>query len=52
MPVRRVPLFAHEVLGRQRLQDLAKVLYAEGEDPSAVTQDRETLRVRETGWKV
>jgi arsenite/tail-anchored protein-transporting ATPase len=38
VPVRRVPLFAHEVLGKQRLQDLAKVLYAEGEDPSAVTQ--------------
>jgi arsenite-transporting ATPase len=38
VPVRRVPLFAHEVLGRQRLQDLAKVLYPEGEDPSAVTQ--------------
>jgi len=38
VPVRRVPLFAHEVLGLQRLQDVAKVLYAEGEDPSAVTQ--------------
>jgi len=38
VPVRRVPLFAHEVLGTQRLQDLAAVLYAEGEDPSAVTQ--------------
>jgi arsenite-transporting ATPase len=38
VPVRRVPLFSHEVLGPQRLQDLAKVLYAEGEDPSAVTQ--------------
>jgi arsenite/tail-anchored protein-transporting ATPase len=38
VPVRRVPLFSHEVLGRQRLQEVAKVLYAEGEDPSAVTQ--------------
>src|ERR1700738_2529757 len=38
VPVRRVPLFAHEVLGKQRLQDLAQVLYAEGEDPSAATQ--------------
>src|SRR5258707_10523336 len=36
--VKRVPLFTHEVLGRERLEDLAKVLYAEGEDPSAVTQ--------------
>jgi arsenite/tail-anchored protein-transporting ATPase len=38
VPVRRVPLFAHEVLGQQRLEDVAKVLYAEGEDPAAVTQ--------------
>src|SRR5258706_662387 len=37
VPVRRVPLFAHEVIGIHRLQDLAKVLYAEGEVPSAVT---------------
>ncbi len=37
VPVRRVPLFAHEVLGRQRLQDVARVLYAQGEDPSAVS---------------
>lgn len=36
--VRRVPLFAHEVLGQQRLQEVAKVLYSEGEDPSTVTQ--------------
>ena len=38
VPVRRVPLFSHEVLGLQRLQEVANVLYAEGEDPSAVTQ--------------
>jgi arsenite-transporting ATPase len=38
VPVRRVPLFAHEVLGRQRLEDLARVLYAGGEDPAAVTR--------------
>jgi len=38
VPVRRVPLFAHEVLGKQRLRELAKVLYSDGEDPSAVTQ--------------
>src|SRR5215467_7456754 len=38
VPVRRVPLFAHEVLGQQRLQDVAKVLYSEVEDPSAVTR--------------
>src|SRR5215510_10524186 len=36
--VRFVPLFAREVLGKQRLQELAKVLYAQGEDPAAVTR--------------
>jgi arsenite-transporting ATPase len=38
VPVKRVPLFAHEVLGEQRLEALAKVLYAEDEDPAAVTR--------------
>jgi arsenite-transporting ATPase len=38
VPVRRVPLFAHEVLGKQRLQELARVLYDEDEDPTAVTR--------------
>jgi arsenite/tail-anchored protein-transporting ATPase len=38
VPVRRVPLFAHEVLGKQRLHDLAEVLYHKNEDPSAVTR--------------
>src|SRR5215470_6410396 len=36
--VQRVPLFAHEVLGRQRLQDLAAVLYDKDEDPAAITR--------------
>ncbi len=35
---KRVPLFTHEVLGRERLEDLARSLYAEDEDPSAVTR--------------
>jgi arsenite/tail-anchored protein-transporting ATPase len=38
VPVRRVPLFAHEVLGRERLQELARVLYHGGEDPVAVSR--------------
>src|SRR5215470_5440218 len=37
VPVKRVPLFAHEVLRRQRLEELAAVLYSAGEDPSAIT---------------
>jgi arsenite-transporting ATPase len=36
VPVKRVPLFTHEVLGRERLEDLSRALYAEGEDPAAV----------------
>jgi arsenite-transporting ATPase len=38
VPVKKVPLFAHEILGKQRLEDLARVVYAEDEDPSAVTR--------------
>jgi arsenite/tail-anchored protein-transporting ATPase len=38
VPVRRVPLFSHEVLGQQRLEDVARVLYSENEDPAAVTR--------------
>jgi len=36
VPVRRVPLFNHEVLGQQRLMELSDVLYSDGEDPAAV----------------
>ena len=36
VPVRRVPLFTHEVLGRERLEDLARAMYATGEDPAAI----------------
>jgi arsenite/tail-anchored protein-transporting ATPase len=38
VPVKRVPLFEHEVLGKQRLEDVARVLYPEGEDPAKVTR--------------
>ena len=38
VPVKRVPLFAREVLGKQRLHDLAALLYPGDEDPSAVTR--------------
>jgi arsenite/tail-anchored protein-transporting ATPase len=36
--VKRVPLFTHEVLGRERLEELANALYAPTEDPAAVTR--------------
>jgi arsenite-transporting ATPase len=38
VPVRRVPLFTHEVLGRQRLEELARALYADSDDPGAVVR--------------
>jgi len=36
--VKRVPLFTHEMLGRERLEELASSLYAGNEDPAAVTR--------------
>jgi arsenite-transporting ATPase len=36
VPVKRVPLFTHEVLGRERLEELARTLYGESDDPAAV----------------
>jgi len=36
--MKRVPLFTHEVLGRERLIELADVLYSKGEDPAAVVR--------------
>jgi arsenite/tail-anchored protein-transporting ATPase len=38
VPVKRVPLFTHEVLGRERLEELSRALYGEKEDPAAVTR--------------
>jgi arsenite-transporting ATPase len=38
VPAKRVPLFTHEVLGRERLEELARALYADREDPAAVTR--------------
>jgi arsenite-transporting ATPase len=38
VPVKHVPLFTHEVLGRERLEELARALYAPGEDPAGVVR--------------
>jgi len=40
-PVRvsKVPLFRHEVLGMERLEALAEILYEPGEDPAAVIRE-------------
>ena len=37
--VRRIPMFRDEVLGYERLRELAQTLYAPDEDPSAVTRN-------------
>src|SRR5258708_33687791 len=36
--MKRVPLFTHEVLGRERLEELAQSLYGEKDDPAVVTR--------------
>ena len=36
--VKQVPLFTHEVLGRERLEELARTLYGAQEDPAEVTR--------------
>jgi arsenite-transporting ATPase len=38
VPVKHVPLFTHEVLGMERLEELAEILYPRGDDPAAVTR--------------
>jgi arsenite-transporting ATPase len=38
IPVARAPLFRTEVLGYERLRELAAALYSDGEDPAAVTR--------------
>ena len=38
VPVKRVALFTHEVLGRERLEELSRALYRPDEDPAAVTR--------------
>jgi arsenite-transporting ATPase len=38
VPVKRVPLFTQEVLGLERLEELAAILYPDGEDPTAHTR--------------
>lgn len=38
VPIKRVPLFTHEVLGSERLGELAQSLYGDKEDPGAVTR--------------
>jgi len=54
VPVRLVPLFTHEVLGRQRLEELAQALYPNGDDPAAVerTERPYTFEKLADHWEV
>ena len=54
VPVRRVPLFSHEVLGRDRLSDLASALYSQEEDPAAVLRTVRPYTFEKVGdrWEV
>jgi arsenite-transporting ATPase len=38
IPVKRIPLFPHEVLGTERLTEMSRILYPNGEDPAAVSR--------------
>lgn len=38
IPVKRIPLFTHEVLGTERLTEMSRILYPNGEDPAAVSR--------------
>jgi arsenite-transporting ATPase len=49
IPAKRVPLFTHEVLGRQRLEDLARALYGDKEDPAAVHRTEAPFRFEKEG---
>lgn len=39
VPVRRIPLFQDEICGLKALEELARILYEEGEDPAAISRD-------------
>jgi arsenite/tail-anchored protein-transporting ATPase len=50
VPMRRVPMFRREVVGYDRLRELADTLYKPGEDPAAVTRKSTPFEfVREGG---
>jgi arsenite-transporting ATPase len=54
VPMRRVPLFRHEVLGLDRIRELARELFDDREDPAAVkrTERPYTFRKRDHHYEV
>ncbi len=51
VPVRQVPLFANEVLGYGRIQALARSLFANDEDPAAVTRTERPYAFRKVNGR-
>lgn len=49
VPVTRVPLFTQEVLGVDRLREVADVLYQNDEDPAAVTRTNRPYTFEKSG---
>jgi arsenite-transporting ATPase len=41
VPMRRVPLFRHEVLGMERIRELARIMFPGREDPARVTRTQQ-----------
>ncbi len=54
VPMRRVPLFRHEVLGLPRIRELARQMFPKGEDPAEVTRTERpySFRKRNGGYEV
>jgi arsenite-transporting ATPase len=54
VPMRRVPLFRHEVLGLERIRELAHEMFGDREDPAAVTRTERpyTFRKRNGRYEV
>jgi arsenite-transporting ATPase len=49
VPVRRVPLFPHEVVGLDRIEELSRVLYPEGMDPAGIRVRERPFTFAKTG---
>ena len=51
VPVKQAPLFTHEVLGRERLEELANALYMPSEDPAALIRTEKPYSFeKHNGW--
>jgi arsenite-transporting ATPase len=48
IPVKRIPLFTHEVLGTERLTELSRTLYPNGDDPAAIIRSERPYTFEKT----